>query len=351
MRVTPALVSLGFAVAVPLVLVSSADAKTVAHVSHLSLSGPRGARAPGSTLTFIARAQGHGSTPEYQFAVQQANGFWHVVRNWSPSPVWRLTHVKPGSYPVRVEALDADQLHAHLFKQALAQVAVVDVKVGVTATVDSPQTPVVGQSLPITAHSTHLARPVYQFAIENPNGQWSTRPFSMKATASFIPTQTGTYHYQVVAKDAVAPAQAAYETATSGTFSVGVSQVSLGNLPGQPYYDPVANVSVNDGSMTMNGTNYTNGLQSWGGQANFLLSGNYSQFTALVGLDDSGNTNAGTVTFTDQRGQTLASETIQPGQLPVPVSFSVQGVNVLIVTVDGSGDLGAIDVVNPILTK
>ena len=351
MRITPAVVSLGFAVALPLLMVSSVEAKPLAHVSNLTLVGPHGSRTPGTTLTFRARAQGHGSTPDYQFAVQQPNGAWRVVRNWSSSNIFHLPHVKPGSYPVRVAALDATQLHARLFKQALKQVAVVDVGSTVSATVDTPQTPVVGQALPITAHSLHLVRPVYELAVQNPNGQWSTGTFSVKATASFIPTQTGTYHYQVVAKDAVAPAQAAYETTSSGTFTVGVGQTSLGNLPGQPYYDPVGNVSVNDGSMTMNGTNYSNGLQSWGGQANFLLSGNYSQFTALVGLDDSGNTNAGTVTFTDQRGQTLASETIQPGQLPVPVSFSVQGVNVLIVTIDGSGDLGSIDVVNPTVTS
>ena len=104
----------------------------------------------------------------------------------------------------------------------------------------------------------------------------------------------------------------------------------------------------------MVGTSYSYGIAAdtflGNSQANFLLGKKYGLFSALVGLDDShNNSGSATVTFTDQRGQTLASETIQPGQLPQPVTFSVVGVKVLIVEFSGGGSW--IDVADPVLTQ
>lgn len=334
-------------------LTSVAQAKKVSVVSDLVVVSPLGNQRVGSTLSFVAHANGNGSTPLYQFVEESSNGRWHVVQKYSAKRNFVLSHVRAGSYVIAVYAIDSTQMHAHRWSQAQHTIRVVNVNSTVSTTVyGSPHS--IGHHVLMNAGSKNLVQPEYEFRIESPSGKWSRGTYSAISTFSFIPTSVGTYHYTVYAKDHMAPAKSPFLVKTSGEVTVTPSQTYIENLPGQPYYNNIVYTTWGiDGQMSMMGTPYSHGLwdntYSGGGPANFYLGGNYSTFSAIVGLDDSDNGNSSTVTFTDQRGQTLASETIQPGELPQPVSFSVAGVKVLIVTFSGNGSI--IDVANPTVTS
>ncbi len=331
------------------------EAYALPQLSNLTVTGPNGAQTPGSNITFTAHAVGNGGTPEFQFWQQSLAGQWHIVQNYSSRNTYTVRQPSSGSYPVTVYALDSDQIQAGDWSQALHHSFIVNVKSSATVTAPTPVTPAVGQPLPLQATSQNLVQPVYQFWVKNPQGQWSSSGnYTSSATFSFTPTIVGTYQYIAYAKDAVAPNTAVFSVDATGSVDVHHSHVYLEDLPGQPYYENDGGEAFNSNqSMTMVGTTYQSGFDDnydngESQQANFLLSKNYSTFSALIGLDDASNGSSGTITFTDMRGQTLNSVTIQPGQLPVPITFSVQGVNVLIVTVNTDAQL---DVVHPMVVS
>jgi hypothetical protein len=122
--------------------------------------------------------------------------------------------------------------------------------------------------------------------------------------------------------------------------------------------------------MTMQGTAYSRGLAvdaeyddySTLGAGNsetviYNLGGAFISFSALVGLDDSFNSQPMEAEFIGD-GRVLASASFTPGEVASPVSFPVQGVQTLSVEVGnltglpyGSGYRpGQLDVVNPVVT-
>jgi hypothetical protein len=122
--------------------------------------------------------------------------------------------------------------------------------------------------------------------------------------------------------------------------------------------------------MTMQGTEYSRGLAvdaEYDDYATldagnsetviYSLGGTFSSFSALVGLDDSFNSQPMEAEFIGD-GRVLASVSFTAGETAHPVSFSVQGLQVLAVAVAnltglpyGSGyQPGQLDVVNPVVT-
>ncbi|PSR23107.1 MAG: hypothetical protein C7B47_16145, partial [Sulfobacillus thermosulfidooxidans] len=284
-------VVVGTVLFLPIVFGSLVKASTVPKVSNLSVTGPNGTQPAGTNLTFVAHASGNGGLPEYQFWEENANGQWHVVQNYSTKNSFTINSVGAGSYPITVYALDANQIASGQWSQALFQTFIVNVDASVSASVPSSAHGLpIGQPLTIQASSTHLIQPVYQFWIENPKGTWSSSGnYSPSSMFAFIPTQTGTYHYVVYAKDPIAPNTARFSLAYEGSLTTVPYQTYLESLSGQPYYN--TGIAINQTSfgntLTIAGTSYQHGLSYNAGTvngpatANFLLNRNYSTFSAL----------------------------------------------------------------------
>lgn len=101
--------------------------------------------------------------------------------------------------------------------------------------------------------------------------------------------------------------------------------------------------------VTMANQPYPNATQLYvnGGAtvANFNLDSEYSTFTFTVGLDDSSNNAATTVTILGD-GNQLWSNTFNPGDLPKTATISVSGVNQLTVQAGANGGISEVDFVN-----
>ncbi len=330
-------------------------AATAGAVSDLSVTGPVGAQAEGTTITFTAQADGNGSTPEYQFWQEQQNGTWHIVQNYSTINTFTLSSPTAGSYPVTVYALDADQISANDWQAALTHTFVVNVDATASLVVPTSSSEI-GQPISLTATSKNLIQPVYQFWIKGPDGNWiASGNYSSTPAFTFTPTTVGSYELVVYAKDPIAPNTALFSLYDSKILTIGPGHAYLEDLPGQPYYtnglDTGYGLQVNQ-SMTMAGTRYSRGIYAFTGgtaQANFLLNRNYANLAAIIGLDDSDNANGATITFSDQRGQTLATYSASPGQVPQDINVPVAGVKVLIISINESQG-GQLDLANPVLT-
>ncbi len=186
-------------------------------LSSLHVTGPNGPQSAGQTITYTAQAQGNGGTPEYEFWLDTAQG-WRIVQNYSTKNTFSLHNIAAGSYPVVVQALDRNQVHAGDWSQAQHQDFFVNVDS--TATLSLPTSFTPGKAVTVTATSTHLFDPVYQLWYKTPAGQWvQSGHYQHSGTFTFTPTQSGTYEAIVYAKDVQAPALPTFAVTNSQTMT------------------------------------------------------------------------------------------------------------------------------------
>ncbi|PSR36559.1 MAG: hypothetical protein C7B44_08355 [Sulfobacillus thermosulfidooxidans] len=179
----------------PLVQASS----TPQNLTQLSLNRYGIAQA-GHTVTFQAVATG--GAADYQFWVQTQKG-WSMARNYSPNPRFQLA-LEDGSYVVAVYALSASSVHSGLWNQALVATDIVNVGSAVHLSVAATATQ--NQGMTVVAQARNLISPVYQFWVENPQGQWAASGgYQSSSSFTYTPPEAGTYHIIAYAKDPEAP--------------------------------------------------------------------------------------------------------------------------------------------------
>ncbi len=170
-----------------------------AALTNLSLTAS-GQAAAGQTVTFTATSQG--SPAEYQFWTETAQG-WKMIQDYSPTRQVSLP-LEAGSYIVAVYALSAAAVQSGSFSQALVRTLIVNVNSAVHLT--APATGTQNQEMNIEASATNLITPVYQFWVENPQGQWtSSGGYQPGSGYVYTPPEAGTYRTIVYAKDPDAP--------------------------------------------------------------------------------------------------------------------------------------------------
>ena len=190
-------------------------------VTALTLSGvPAGVVAAGTTVTLAASATSTaGGTPLYQFWVRGTQAQWHLAQGYSPTNTLILSNLSAGSYAVAVYALDPEQVAAGHWDHAAAQTAILNVGSAVTLT--APSSGTVQQAFTVTAQATGLTDPVYQLWWQLPTGAWeSSGAYSPVHTWTVLPTEAGTYHVVVYAKDPLAPNTAAEAVSAETTITV-----------------------------------------------------------------------------------------------------------------------------------
>ncbi|WP_053960185.1 glycosyl hydrolase family 18 protein [Sulfobacillus thermosulfidooxidans] len=217
-------------------------AASAPYASQLVIHGPQGNLKPGTSVTITAQADGHGSTPQFQFWMESTKG-WTLLRNYSTNNTINLGVLPAGSYIIAVYALDPNQLQQGQYSHA-AQSSVV-LNIGSQVSLSAPSTLLAGQSELLQADATNLISPVYQWWWQNPEGQWkSSGPYQSTPTWNFTPHQSGLYHLIVYAKDPLAPNDA-QGAVWSQTVSINVQPISLAygyfhvssNSPGHAWYD------------------------------------------------------------------------------------------------------------------
>lgn len=187
-------------------------------VSSLHVSAPQIFQNPGANITFTAQAAVSAGSPLYQFWVHGPNNQWTMVQNYSSNSRLQLKDLQSGSYVVAVYALGKNQYDRHEFTQAYYYTTVLNVGSNVSFTL--PSTLALGHTLSLNAQAQGLTRPVYQYWIQSPHGQWSQSGAYGNSTYQFTPSQTGTYTIVVYAKDPYAPATGQFAVTATSTVTV-----------------------------------------------------------------------------------------------------------------------------------
>ena len=191
----------------------------VSMVSGLSLNSPQIRLAQGTSTKITATASDPKGIPEYQFWVHGPDNQWKMVQNYSPNNVLSLTQLTTGSYVIAVYALDKNQVAQGLFNQAYRYSTVIDVNSHIS--LDAPQSAPAQSPVTLTASTSGITHPVYQFWYETPSGQWTASgDYQNSGSFTFTPSQSGTYHVVVYAKDPYAPATPAFAITAISTVSV-----------------------------------------------------------------------------------------------------------------------------------
>ena len=189
------------------------------HLTNLQVKGPNGMQPAGTSITYTASAQGNGGTPEYQFWMEKTSG-WTVVQNYSDQSTLSLPNLTAGSYPVVVDALNANQIQSGAWSQA--QHATFIVNVGSAVSLQGPATLSVNQPVTLTAQAVNLLNPVYQLWYQTPAGQWvQSGSYQTSPTFTVTPATSGAYHFVVYAKDSVAPNNGTFAVTQSVSLSAG----------------------------------------------------------------------------------------------------------------------------------
>ena len=192
---------------------------------------------PGGSVTFSASANGV-TDPMYQFWVEEPNGSWKDVQNYSSTNTYTLSNVASGDYLVTAYVLSAANLKAGDYSAATNAEAnglqdVEGVFVDSTVTLSTPTAAATaGQAMTVTATATNIYNPLYQFWYKTPNGQWmQSGNYQSSTTFTFTPTETGTYTFIAYAKSPLAlnnPEGASYSPTETAQSAVG--QPSLSGL-------------------------------------------------------------------------------------------------------------------------
>ncbi len=138
----------------------------------------------------------------YQFWLESEKG-WSMIQDYSSSNMVRVP-LKSGSYIAAVYGLTQSQFDQHQWSQA--QIATAVINAGSQVQLSLGPSAVQEQGVSLKAHSTNLIDPVYQFWIENPNGQWtSSGGYQSSSSFRYVPPLAGTYRIIAYAKDRGAP--------------------------------------------------------------------------------------------------------------------------------------------------
>ncbi len=159
--------------------------------------------AAGQSVTVHASASGSNQPMQYQFWVQSSQAGWQMAQNYSPTTQLPLS-LQSGSYVVAVYALSSQNVEAGRFGQAALSTLILNV--GSAVTVTGVPNGTQGQGMTVRAQARDLIAPVYQFWIENPQGNWtSSGAYQTGATFTFTPSEPGAYQVIAYAKDPAAP--------------------------------------------------------------------------------------------------------------------------------------------------
>lgn len=199
--------------------ITVANAGSMPRVDGLSIATPHIRLAANTSTQVSATAADPGGSPEYQFWLRGPSNRWKVVQNYSPNNTLSLHSLPSGSYVVAVYALDKAQVAHGLYSQAFGHSTVIDVNSRVSLV--APSTSARSQSVTVTATASGLTDPVYQLWYETPSGQWrASGNYQSQGSFTFTPSETGTYHLVVYAKDPDAPATAFYAVTAQSSLSV-----------------------------------------------------------------------------------------------------------------------------------
>lgn len=174
----------------------------------------------------------------YQFWYQGVNGNWHGS-TWSQTNTFSLPALQKGSYEVVVYAKDPGQSMSVNSETTMTnQFVNVDSTLAIsTSTKDAAP----NSTVTITAKSTYLTDPVYQYWIGTPNGSggfnWKANGnYTTSTTYSFQPSTSGKYRIAVYAKDLNAPQTA---------------QFALDQVMWQEVYGKAASVTLSPSSSSL----------------------------------------------------------------------------------------------------
>ena len=195
--------SLAWMSILPATAVFAQSAPTVTPGS-VSLSGP--IHPTNGSATFTANASDPGGTPEYQFWVESPTGTWSDMQNYSTTNTFTLATPSAGDYLVVVDVMDQAQVASGQWN--MAQTTMPDgVFNGSTVLVMSNASGEVakGQSVTLTATSSGIFDPLYQFWYQAPDGTWNqSGAYSSSNTFTFTAGQSGPYKYVAYAKSPAA---------------------------------------------------------------------------------------------------------------------------------------------------
>ncbi len=170
----------------------------------VSLSGP--IHPTNGSATFTANASDPGGTPEYQFWVESPTGTWSDMQNYSTTNTFTLATPSAGDYLVVVDVMDQAQVAAGEWN--MAQTTAPDaVFNGSTVSVMSNASGEVakGTSVTLTATSSGIFDPLYQFWYQAPDGIWyQSGAYSSSNSFTFTAGQSGPYKYVAYAKSPAA---------------------------------------------------------------------------------------------------------------------------------------------------
>jgi len=171
-------------------------------VCALTVTGPNGNQALGSSATFTATATDNLGTPLYQFWVHDANG-WRTVQDYSTNNTYTLNNLQTGSYVIAVYALDQADKTANKWDWAYYKTFVLNV--GSSVRLNAPASVQTGDTFNVSAQSTGLTGAEYQFWYQTPDGVWHGSDYSANSNFSIGASVEGTYKATVYAKDHYAP--------------------------------------------------------------------------------------------------------------------------------------------------
>ena len=191
--------SLAWMSIVPAVAVIAHSAPTVTPGS-VHLSGP--IRPTNGSATFTASASDPNGTAEYQFWVESPTGQWRDMQNYSTGNTFTLATPSQGDYLVVVDVLDQAQVAAGDW--SMAQTTMPDgVFNGSTVSVTSSASGSVakGTSITLTATSSGIFSPLYQFWYQDPSGAWhQSGAYQSSKTFTFTAGMSGPYKFVAYAK-------------------------------------------------------------------------------------------------------------------------------------------------------
>ncbi len=193
----------------------SVPAFTVAPAPALNLAGPQGPVAVGQPVHYTLSS----SAPmRYQFWLQNPQGVWKMVQNYSLSASLPLGNLAPGTYTVAGYAMTPAQWGHRDWGAAMSRTAVIEVGGSVAASVSGQAT--VGDGETFAATSQNIMGAQYQYWLKTPEGQWIASGPYQSGAFQFTPQEPGTYEVEAFAKPPQAAANAMDTVMSASTLTV-----------------------------------------------------------------------------------------------------------------------------------
>ncbi len=153
----------------------------------------------GESVTITASSTGGVEPSQYAFSVKDTAGNWTVIKDYSADTSCTYEPPVSGDYTIMVRAKDkrgavSDKEFALKVVDPLTNSSTI-----------SAQKIVIGNSVTLTAVSTGGLSPVqYAYVVKDNSGKWTViKNYSDAESCSYTPAATGSYLFQVKAKDAM----------------------------------------------------------------------------------------------------------------------------------------------------